>query len=391
MPKKEKCFLNFPQDLMKNKVLVLSNPLNHEGGVVNYYNLFFKHFESSAIDLQHASIGSRAYLFYYPIIKRLLYPFYFVFDILLFCLRLIFDRNIKIVQVSPSLIPVPLFRDGILVILAKVLGKKVVVFYRGWKLPIYRKIKNNKFVRVIFNKVFQVNTLQVVLATSFKDDLLQLKPKKVNEILVTTTAIDRSQIIVPKERKRLKPIKVLFLGRIQNLKGAEELINAIGQLKKIDRLKEFKFSIVGHENKKGYINSLKKRLIDDEVSENEVTFLGRITGKEKFQLYAKHDVYVLPSYTEGCPNSVLEALASGLFCITTKVGALGDLIIPEVNGRFVGVKDSEDLKQSLLYCTTNRNFNANRITNAEEFSRKFDIKSITKFFETKYIDLIERK
>ena len=49
-------------------------------------------------------------------------------------------------------------------------------------------------------------------------------------------------------------------------------------------------------------------------------------------------MYILV-YTEG-PNSLLEALASGLFCITTRVGALSDLIIPKVNGLFVNVKDS---------------------------------------------------
>lgn len=374
-----------------NKVLILTNPLNHEGGVVNYYNLFFKHFKSDHIALVHGDIGSRGHLFYYPILKRLLYPFYYLFDVLLYILRLVVDRNIKIVQVSPSLIPVPLLRDGLLVILAKLFGKKVVVFYRGWKLPTYYMIRNNTFLKRVFNAVFQTNTLQVVLASSFKNDLLQLKPKKGNEIMLTTTAIDKSQIIIPNTETVTKPIKVFFLGRIQDLKGMEELIDAIGKLKERDKLKEFKFSIVGHENKKGYIDQLKKRLIDFKVAKEEVSFLGRITGRKKFKLYAEHDVYVLPSYTEGCPNSVLEALASGLFCITTRVGALEDLIVPNVNGAFVEIKDSESLMQALLDCINNKRFNAHRISNAEKYSTTFDIKSITKVFETKYIDLIEKK
>ena len=111
---------------MKTKVLILTNPLNHEGGVVNYYNLFLKHFEADTIALKHASIGSRAYLFYYPILKRLLYPFYYVFDVIVYILKLLFNPKIKIVQVSPSLIPVPLIRDGLLVLIAKLLGKKVI-------------------------------------------------------------------------------------------------------------------------------------------------------------------------------------------------------------------------------------------------------------------------
>ena len=45
--------------MMKNKVLIVSNPLNHEGGIVNYYNLFLKHVKSDDFELQHFVIGSR--------------------------------------------------------------------------------------------------------------------------------------------------------------------------------------------------------------------------------------------------------------------------------------------------------------------------------------------
>lgn len=377
--------------MLSNKVLILTNPLNHEGGVINYYNLFFKHFESDVISLKHGTIGSRAYLFYYPILKRLLYPFYYFLDVIVYSLRLIFDRKIKIVQVSPSLIPVPLIRDGILVIIAKILGKKVVVFYRGWKIPVYNKLHKKAGLRKLFNWVFQKNTIQVVLASSFKNDLRQLNPSNVYQIMVTTTAIDRTAIVKPSNNLKSKTINVLFLGRVQNLKGIEELIHAISLLNQNGLLGKFKFSIVGHENKKGYIDTLKERLKIHNVSSENIYFLGRITGKDKFELYASHDVYVLPSYTEGCPNSLLEALASGLFCITTRVGALSDLIIPEENGLFVNVKDSNDLFKALEYCTNNENFNKNRVVNAERYSNQFDINKITELFEAKYIQLIEKK
>ena len=134
--------------MKQKKVLILTNPLNHEGGIVNYYNLFFKHFKSEKVSLTHGIIGSRAYLFYYPVLKRLLYPFYYLFDVFVYVVKLIFDRRIKIIQVSPSLIPVPLIRDGVLILLAKLFGKKVVIFYRGWKLPTYKIYKGNLTLKV---------------------------------------------------------------------------------------------------------------------------------------------------------------------------------------------------------------------------------------------------
>ncbi|MDA9309559.1 glycosyltransferase family 4 protein [Flavobacteriaceae bacterium] len=376
---------------MKSKVIILTNPLNHEGGVVNYYNLFFKYFESDSIALKHGAIGSRSYLFYYPVLKRLLYPFFYLFDLLVYTLTLIFDRNIKIVQVSPSLIPVPLIRDGLLVIIAKILGKKVVVFYRGWKLPTYQKVLESNILRKLFNFVFQKNTLQVVLASSFKNDLVNLKPKKVTNILITTTAIDKSEIISREVASDDDVINVLFLGRIQDLKGIEELIEAIIKLNKTNQLGHFRFTIVGHENRTGYIEELKEKLRYNNVQYQIVSFLGRVTGREKFSLYAKNDVYVLPSYTEGCPNSLLEALASGLFCITTRVGALADLIIPKKNGLFVEVKNSDAIAKALKHCNTNKNYNKNRIANSTYYCKEFDISEITNLFETKYLELIEKR
>lgn len=372
-----------------NKVLILSNPLNHEGGVVNYYNLFFKHFKSNTIALQHAAIGSRTYLFYYPLIKRLLYPFYFVVDVLLFCGRLIFDRNIKIVQVSPSLIPVPLLRDGVLVVLAKLFGKKVVVFYRGWKLPTYNRISHNTCLKRVFNTVFQTNTLQVVLASSFKNDLLKLKPKHLNEILITTTAIDKEEIIQKKNPSHISTVKVLFLGRLQDLKGLSELIQAICTLKQLNKLDNFCFTIVGHEYKLGYIEEMKNKLASFQVEEQKVNFTGRKTGEEKFRVYSESDIYILPSYTEGCPNSVLEALCTGLFCITTNVGALNDIINKD-NGIFVSVKDANSIVSALLHCSENRDIIKSPELIAKKHTKMFDIREIVNFFESKYTSLLNK-
>lgn len=375
--------------MSKKHVLILTNPLNHEGGVVNYYNLFFRNFHSDTIGLRHHTIGSRAYLFYRPVLKRILYPFYYLIDVLKYVFLLLFDRRIKIIQVSPSLIPVPLIRDGFLVILAKILGKKVIVFYRGWKLPTLNTIKERAFLRRMFNLVFQKNTLQIVLAEAFKKDLISLKPTKKGHIYVTKTAIEKKNIVKGVKRKKEDPIKVLFLGRVQDLKGINELIDAICVLKKRDTLQNFIFTIVGHEDRVGYIEELKSKLKKHAISEEAVSFPGRIVGEEKFQLYASNDIYVLPSYTEGCPNSVLEALASGLFCITTPVGALSDLIEPPKNGLLVKEKSVEDIVDALQYVNSNHDFNKFREINSETYSELFDINLITKKFETLYIDINE--
>lgn len=368
---------------MKSKVLILTNPLNHEGGVVNYYNLFLQNFKSQKFALKHQSIGSRNWVFYYPILKVVLYPFFYLYDMLVLSSNLAFDRRIKIVQVSPSMIPVSLLRDAIPIVLSKIFRKKVIVFYRGWRIETFEYIKKQSFVKYLFNLIYQSKNQQVVLASSFKNSLLALKKNQARDIIITTTAIKKEDIVV-KDKQIESKLKILFLARIEGLKGANEIIKAICELNKQGELNNFKFTFVGHENELGYIEKLKKNLLENNVEKSKVDFKGRITGKEKFRQYSEHDVYLFPSYTEGCPTSVLEALASGLFCITTPVGALDEIIKPHKNGLSIRVENVDDIVSALVFCHSNRQILNNRLEISKEAINKFEITNICKKFDLIY-------
>lgn len=65
------------------------------------------------------------------------------------------------------------------------------------------------------------------------------------------------------------------------------------------------------------------------------------------QLYAALDAYIVPSRQEGGPKSVLEAMASGVPIVSTRVGQAAELIRDRVNGRLVEVEDAEALAEAL--------------------------------------------
>ncbi|MEL4402955.1 glycosyltransferase, partial [Shewanella algae] len=59
------------------------------------------------------------------------------------------------------------------------------------------------------------------------------------------------------------------------------------------------------------------------------------------------DIFMLPSYAEGMPNSLMEAMASGVAGIATNVGAVEELILNEETGMLIQVKDPVGLRQAL--------------------------------------------
>lgn len=331
--------------MLKKTVLVLGNPLNHEGGVVEFNRGLIKTINSleSEFVLEPFSIGSRMYLFYYPLLKRLLYPLYFLFDLFKLFFRMC-QKDIKVIQVNPSLIPVPLIRDGVIVFLAKVfLRKKIVVVVHGWKEDFFIKITKIKLLKKLVVMFFYSADSVFVLSDEFKQKLISLgvKCEKIN---VVTTFFYKEDICVGNLKSDSKNvIKFLFLGRVSELKGITELICALREL--ASRHQHFQCDIVGHGDKPGVIQHYQK-LVDSFNLSSKVNFLGRITGHDKFNIYADSDIYIFPSYTEGCPTSVIEALASGMFVISTNVGALDD-IIDSSNGIKVGVKDVEGLVSAL--------------------------------------------
>ena len=206
---------------------------------------------------------------------------------------------------------------------------------------------------------------------------------KTLKIFKTTTAISKKDIIF-KLNKSNNVINVLFLGRIEKLKGLEEIIDAICILQKKNILDSFCFNFVGHENNKGYIKYLNTILLKNNVDMSKVNFKGRITGFQKFNEYSNNDIYLFPSYTEGCPTTVLEALASGLFCITTPVGALHEIIEPNFNGILINVRNKNDIVDSLIYCKNEKFIFNNRKEISKRSIIKFDIDNICNKFNENY-------
>ncbi len=111
--------------------------------------------------------------------------------------------------------------------------------------------------------------------------------------------------------------QVVFLGWCIKTKGIEELFRAWNLLKNVDG---WQLKIIGPYDKK-YIKS-----ILGELSTKDITIVGELKHEEAMRVLNESSVFVLPSYTEGFPMSVLEAMACGKAIIATDVGAIKSML-----------------------------------------------------------------
>jgi glycosyltransferase involved in cell wall biosynthesis len=141
--------------------------------------------------------------------------------------------------------------------------------------------------------------------------------------------------------------KFLFLGRLGQRKGVYDLLQAADALVNRQHQKDFMFYLAGD----GEVEQV-KQVVQEKRLENNVQVLGWIGEEEKLEWLKKADIMVLPSYNEGLPMSILEAMAAGKIIISGRVGGIPDLVTDGENGFLITPGDVESLQKHLLFVAT---------------------------------------
>jgi glycosyltransferase involved in cell wall biosynthesis len=122
----------------------------------------------------------------------------------------------------------------------------------------------------------------------------------------------------------------LFLARLVREKGITETLVAVAALR--DRGWPITLTIAGEGEAIGDV----RRLVAFYDAKGEFLRLaGDVRGRDKATTFAYHDIYCLPTYGEGMPNAVLEAMACGMPVVTCPVGGLCDFFEDGKMGLFV--------------------------------------------------------
>lgn len=146
------------------------------------------------------------------------------------------------------------------------------------------------------------------------------------KIVVLGSGFDNT-IFYNKGYKKEDTIKLTYAGKISYSKGLIQLINALDNEKR-EFKNQIELMIVGDGSNKEEVNYIKKLALQSEV---KIIFTGRVNQNELSQILNNSDIFVLPSFYEGLPLVILEALSCGNYIITTDIPGIKEWIGDEIN------------------------------------------------------------
>lgn len=222
---------------------------------------------------------------------------------------LLFNRNIKIVHIHTASYN-SFKRSSYFVLLAKCFKKKVVLHIHGGAFKEYYKT-NPKWIKNTLQKVDKVVALTESWKSFFQDEVC------LSNVVVINNIVPSPQIkAIEKDGK----FHLLFLGAINEQKGIFDLVEVINQHKN-----EWRGKLILHIGGNQDVERL-QNYISNNILFDLIKYEGWVSGEKKIELLNICDVFILPSYIEGLPISILEALSYGKPVITTPVGGIPEVV-----------------------------------------------------------------
>lgn len=267
---------------------------------------------------------------------------------------------------------------GLMLRIAKIFNIPSMIFPRAGNL--IKQLKKSKIFHFTIKNLFNSSSIFLSQGENWskfaQHDLLIAKE---NIVQISNWSATKDLIEVGKNRK-IKDggtLQILFVGWLEKEKGVVEILNSLLELSDNDF--KFKMFFVGDGSLMRFARNF--------ISKNELHEFVFLEGWKNFdelkELYNLSDIFILPSWKEGMPNSLIEAIATGLPSIVSSVGVIPNHLEDNFDTLLIKPKDQPALLNAIKRMLTDVNLRKKISKNALMTAKSvfLENKSLTKLTE----------
>ncbi len=239
-----------------------------------------------------------------------------------------------------------LYRESIFIILAKLCGKKVLTHFHAGDIDNYYP-NQSQLGKWFIRRGIGLSDRVIAVSHESARQLRGLVPSL--DISVLPNAIDTS--IFLNIRRTLKEqndrtVRLLFAGAVGKLKGEIDLIKSLAILRSQKLNVKVSFLGYGAEN-------LAEHCREHGIS-GLIEHLGPVSMDKRIAFFEQADIFVLPTYAEAMPISLIEAMAAGLAIVSTPVGGIPEIIDDGKEGFLVECGNINTLAEKISLLVNNK-------------------------------------
>jgi glycosyltransferase involved in cell wall biosynthesis len=233
------------------------------------------------------------------------------------------------------------YRKCIFILLCKIFNRKLILHIHGGGFGTFLNNGNRLKKKGVMYLLKKADTLICLSPLKAKEIKPYVSEKKINIISNPCSF----STIMPQDKQN-EDISILFAGWVKIEKGVFDLIYAFAEVEK--KCRNCRLIIAG----KGMIEE-GREIVRKLGLEEKIIFTGWLQKKEMQKALTDADIFCLPSYCEGVPMSIIEAMAYCLPVLSTSVGGIPDIIDPDKTGFLVHPGNIGELTQKLLFLVRN--------------------------------------
>ncbi len=347
------------------KILMIGTNQQAKGGITSVISLY-----RQAGLLDHKVRFLASYTDGSPMYKLL----YYLAFLPQFLGTLLLEHSIQVVHVH-SASYASFRRKSLLVVLSKLLNKKAIIHIHGAEFNQYYQ-KASPIEKIWIRQILRLCSVIIALSVKWQEDLYQICQHRDVRVIYNPTIIQASDGNGSGSSER---VQFLFMGRLGKRKGVYDIIESM----RFIRSKNIQIKLYGD----GDLENV-RAMISATGAQHRISVCGWISGEEKHEAFQQAHALLLPSYNEGLPISVLEAMAYGLPILASNVGGIPEAVKDGINGYLIAPGECQKLAQYIDALASSQQLRQQMGESSYQIARqKFSLSVIMNQLEALYDEL----